>query len=84
MTLMCDFELDKRAVEKKYGIEFEQYFSGYRDVLQELEDDDCVTVTDDAIQVSDIGRLVIRNIAMAFDAYLPKQMSAKPLFSKTV
>ena len=30
-----------------------------------------------------MGILVIRNVAMAFDAYLAKQME-KPIFSKTV
>jgi oxygen-independent coproporphyrinogen III oxidase len=83
MTLMCDFELDKRKIEAKYGIEFESYFDGYADVLQELVDDACVENTNDKILVSDIGKLVIRNISMAFDAYLAKQMT-KPLFSKTV
>jgi hypothetical protein len=32
-----------------------------------------------------LGRLLVRNIAMHFDAYLPEQQkSGKPMFSKTV
>ena len=83
MTLMCDFELDKRAIEQKYNIAFEEYFAGYREMLLELEEDGCVKISDDKIEVPGMGQLVIRNIAMAFDAYLSEQLK-KPLFSKTV
>jgi oxygen-independent coproporphyrinogen-3 oxidase len=83
MTLMCDFELDKRAVEKKWNIVFDRYFPDAYERLQELVDDKLVTITDDRITVNGMGILVIRNAAMAFDAYLPKQME-KPIFSKTV
>lgn len=83
MTLMCDFELDKRAIEQKWNIVFDAYFSDAYERLQELVDDNLVSVTDDRITVNGTGILVIRNAAMAFDAYLPKQME-KPIFSKTV
>ncbi|MFA6232641.1 MAG: oxygen-independent coproporphyrinogen III oxidase [Bacteroidota bacterium] len=83
MTLMCDFELDKRAIERKWNITFDDYFHDAYERLQELVDDDLVSITDDKIIVNGIGILVIRNAAMAFDAYLPKQME-KTIFSKTV
>ena len=83
MTLMCDFELDKRAVEKKYDIVFDTYFAGAIARLQELVDDGIVEITDDRITTSEMGILVIRNVAMAFDKYLPTQ-TEKPLFSKTL
>jgi len=35
--------------------------------------------------VTPLGRLLVRNIAMAFDAYLADQQKGeKPMFSKTV
>lgn len=83
MTLMCDFELDKRAIEKKWNIVFDDYFYDVEERLRELIDDELVSVTDERITVNGMGILVIRNAAMAFDAYLPKQME-KPIFSKTV
>ncbi|PLX33133.1 MAG: oxygen-independent coproporphyrinogen III oxidase, partial [Ignavibacteria bacterium] len=83
MTLMCDFELDKRAVEAKYGIVFDEYFADAHVRLQELVDDGIVQITPDRITTNSMGILVIRNVAMAFDAYLPAQME-KPIFSKTV
>lgn len=83
MTLMCDFELDKRAIEKKYDIVFDEYFADAYPRLAELVDDGIVQLGDDRITTSEMGILVIRNVAMAFDAYLPEQLE-KQLFSKTV
>ena len=83
MTLMCDFALDKRAVEKTYGIVFDEYFADVPERLQELVDDGLVTITPDTITVNGMGILVIRNVAMAFDAYLPAQRE-KQIFSRTV
>lgn len=83
MTLMCDFELDKRAVEAKYGIVFDEYFADAHENLQELVDDGIVQITPDRITTNSMGILVIRNVAMAFDAYLEKQKE-KQIFSKTV
>ena len=39
---------------------------------------------DSHIRVLGAGILIIRNIAMAFDAYLEQMMREKPVFSKTV
>jgi oxygen-independent coproporphyrinogen-3 oxidase len=43
-------------------------------------------LTDDqeTIRVIGSGILIIRNIAMCFDAYLEEMMRTKPVFSKTV
>jgi coproporphyrinogen III oxidase-like Fe-S oxidoreductase len=38
----------------------------------------------DRIVILDAGRFVLRNIAMCFDAYLPKMAKGKPIFSRTV
>ena len=40
---------------------------------------------DGSLEVLPAGRLLVRNVAMVFDAYLPAQRSeGRPLFSKTV
>ena len=84
MRLMCDMELDKREVEKKFDIDFDSYFASAFPKLDGFVQDDLLKLTDDEIIVKGIGRLVIRNIAMAFDAYLEKMMKEKPIFSRTV
>ena len=84
MRLMCDMELDKREVEQKFGINFDDYFSSAFPKFEEFVKDDLLELTDDQIIVKGMGRLVIRNIAMAFDAYLEKMIKEKPIFSRTV
>lgn len=84
MRLMCDMELTKSEVERKFSINFDEYFADSILKLQEFIDDGLVGLTDDKIIVTLMGRLVIRNIAMCFDAYIDKMMKEKPIFSRTV
>jgi len=54
------------------------------EALQEFVEAELVTITDDKISVSTTGTLLIRNIAMPFDAYMKKYGESKKSFSKTV
>jgi oxygen-independent coproporphyrinogen-3 oxidase len=49
-----------------------------------MEADGLVTLGTDAVEVNDRGRLLIRNVAMAFDAYLQSRTDDQPTYSKTV
>jgi oxygen-independent coproporphyrinogen-3 oxidase len=84
MRLMCDLELDKRDVDRRFGIVFGEYFAETIEKLQEFIPLDLITVERDRIIIRDAGRFVLRNIAMCFDAYLPKLAKEKPIFSRTV
>jgi oxygen-independent coproporphyrinogen III oxidase len=84
MRLMCDLELDKRDIERKFGIIFDEYFSDAIVKLKEFVPLDLLSLEHDRITVSDTGRFVLRNIAMCFDAYLPAMTKEKPIFSRTV
>ncbi len=84
MQLMCNLEIDKRAIEDRFGIEFDSYFAADLPKLGVFIDDGLLTVDKEKIKVAGSGILVIRNIAMSFDAYLEKMMKEKPVFSKTV
>ena len=83
-NLMCNFRLDRRAVERRFGIDFETLFAGE---LRELEEGAVqhgfVEIGPDAIRVTPRGRLFVRNICMAFDRYL-RTKAAGPVFSRTV
>jgi oxygen-independent coproporphyrinogen-3 oxidase len=72
MELMCQFNLSKRQIEAKYNIDFERYFAWEQEHLQALEKDGLVQVDAEQIQVTPVGRLLIRNIATVFDAYSRK------------
>ena len=84
MRIMCDMELEKREIEKKFGIIFNEYFKDPLAKLKPIEQDGLVVVEPDKIKVEGMGRLVVRNIAMCFDAYIDAQIKERPIFSKTV
>ena len=83
MRLMCSFQLDMRAVGEEYGIDFSATFADALAALDEFRKDGLVDVSDGLITVRDMGILVIRNIAMVFDAHL-QESAQKPVFSKTI
>ena len=84
MRLMCDLELDKRDVERKYNIEFDKYFADSLAKLKEFLPHQLLSIEPNRIVIQDTGRFLLRNIAMCFDAYLPKLAKEKPIFSRTV
>jgi oxygen-independent coproporphyrinogen-3 oxidase len=84
MKLMCDLELDITEVERRFSIRFSEYFADAVASLRPLVDDGLVHVTNDRISVVGAGRLLLRNVAMPFDAYLDRMGVSKPIFSRTV
>ena len=84
MRIMCDMELEKLYIERKFNISFDKYFQDALVKLQPLASDNFLEITDSKLIVSPLGRLLIRNIAMCFDAYLDQMMKERPIFSRTV
>ncbi len=84
MELMANFKLDIPRIEKQFDINFKEYFADALQALKEFENEGLVKVSDKAIEVSETGTLLIRNIVMPFDAYMKKHGEGKKVFSKTV
>jgi len=84
MELMSNFALDMKKVEAEFKINFKEYFADALEMLQEFEDAELITISEDKIEVSQTGTMLIRNIAMPFDAYLHKIPEDKRRFSKTI
>ena len=84
MELMANFSIDMKRVNKEHNIDFKTYFADALDALQEFVEAGLVTITDEKISVSTTGTLLIRNIAMPFDAYMHQYGGNKESFSKTV
>jgi oxygen-independent coproporphyrinogen-3 oxidase len=83
--IMCNFYVDTRAVERAHGIDFAVYFAGELRALDgELTADGIVRRSAHAIEVTEAGRALVRNVAMVFDAYLPKHEGPRPVFSRTI
>ncbi len=82
--VMCLLRLDLREIAEKFGPDSrkaleENLASG----VKELSDDGLVTFDGDVLQVTPLGQLLVRNVAMLFDAYLKKE-GGKGQFSRTV
>jgi len=84
MRIMCDMELDKAVIEKLYRIRFDEYFKDSISKLEPFILDGLAEHDGNFIRVLGMGRLIVRNIAMCFDAYIDQMMKEKPIFSRTV
>lgn len=82
--IMCDLELDKAQFGKTWGIDFDTYFANGLEELKGMQSDGLVEMDTDKVRVTEPGRVFLRNIAMAFDAYLHQQATDKPRYSRTI
>jgi oxygen-independent coproporphyrinogen-3 oxidase len=85
--IMCNAYVDRRTVNDRYGIDFDRYFETE---LRELASPDglvehgFLTLSPEAVRLTPLGRLFVRNVAMVFDRYLREKKTDKPIFSRTV
>lgn len=82
MQIMSNFKLDKFQIECQYQIDFDRYFCAELAAMQPLEADGLVQLYRDRIEVTPLGRLLVRNIAVLFDAYT--QSLGRKQLSKTI
>ncbi len=73
MRIMSHATLHKQEIENKYHIRFNEYFSQELQALKRLELDGLVSLSKDEICITEIGRLLVRNIAVVFDAHFKKR-----------
>ncbi len=78
--LICHFALHYQEFEQGFGIVFKDYFASAWLELQTMQQDGLLRLSDQGLQVTPAGRLLIRNICMLFDRYLTKKKS----FSKVI
>ncbi len=82
--IMCNFHVDLEQLCAPRGIDARAHFA------TELADlDACIAAglarRDGAtIEVTPLGRILVRNVAMVFDTYLRKRADARGTFSKTI
>lgn len=68
-TLMCDFELKKSDFEDRFGIRFDSLCAS----TEKLKEEGLLEETEGFLRATELGRLFIRSIAAAFDAYLKRE-----------
>jgi oxygen-independent coproporphyrinogen-3 oxidase len=67
MRVMCDLSLDYAAMSQRLGLNFASHFEREIELLAGFEADGLVRRSPTGMEVTDTGRLFIRNIAMSFD-----------------
>ncbi len=82
MRLMCDMGLDYATMSKLLGLDFAAHFAAELASLEDLVADGLIERLPGGFAVTDLGRLLIRNIAMRFDAYQKTRTEGK--FSRTI
>ena len=78
---MCRLELNRDQIEQQFGIAFDAYFAAELEALEPLISDGLVEFSGRVIKISFEHRLLVRRVAMVFDAYLK---SAPQRFSKII
>ncbi|MEE9126601.1 MAG: oxygen-independent coproporphyrinogen III oxidase, partial [Planctomycetota bacterium] len=84
LDMICRFRVD--FADHDGSEEFRRRYQPELERLQPMADDGLARITDEAILVTDTGRLFVRNLCMVFDAYLnaPETTDKGPRFSRTV
>ena len=84
--LMCNFFVDRVAIEEKFRVDFDQYFRSELEALTAPGgpvSDGFLRISRRGLEVADEGRLFVRAICMHFDRYL-RLHANRPTFSRTI
>lgn len=83
--LMCHGVLDMQAFGALHGIAFTDHFAHELERMQRLAADGLVELDARVLRVTRRGRLLLRVLAMCFDAYLPDQVQvAQPCHARSL
>lgn len=82
-AIMCGGRVDFERFERSFDIEFEDFFAAELERLQVHAEDGLIELADDHFEATPAGRLLLRAIAMVFDAYL-QPAGAAPRYSRVI
>ena len=84
MQIMANFSINIKSFEDEFEIDFFDYFKESIESLEQMQKEGLLRIQRDSMQILATGMLLVRNVAMAFDAYMGKYAQNKKSFSKTV
>ncbi|WP_043766019.1 oxygen-independent coproporphyrinogen III oxidase [Algiphilus aromaticivorans] len=67
--LMCRGHVDTAAVAAEHGLDFWRYFADALAPLEAMSEDGLLVMDAGSLRITEKGRLLMRNVAMVFDAY---------------
>jgi oxygen-independent coproporphyrinogen-3 oxidase len=76
---MCHGLVDIPALETRHGVVFNEYFAAERRRLDAMQSDGLVELDERHIALTPVGQLLMRNVAMVFDAYLDAPSQPVPM-----
>jgi oxygen-independent coproporphyrinogen-3 oxidase len=79
-TLSCQLALPFSKINDEFGIDSRAYFEEELARLVPMQDDGLLSIDHEGVTITPVGRYLIRNICMVFDAYL----EGNTRFSKTI
>lgn len=82
--LMCHYRLNLQALAKRFAIAPGEYFSAELDELRALQSQGLVTLSDSHVVATEVGKLLIRRLAMVFDVYLKRDKPDAHRYSKVI
>jgi len=83
-SVMCRNALDFGEIERHHGIRFEERFAAELAVVRVLEADGLVALSQRGFAVTPRGRLLLRVVAMAFDASFQRPAATARGFSRVI
>lgn len=84
MGIMNNLSLDYQKIDAQFGISCKEHFAQTLERLKEYEDNGLIELDEHGFRATPTGGMLIRNIAMEFDAYLGSSSTGTPRFSKTL
>lgn len=83
-AIMCTGAVNFAEIGSHFQCDFEQYFADELDRLTELEQDGLLVMEENGFRVTPAGRLLMRAVAMVFDAYLPRSGPPARRYSRII
>lgn len=81
MQMMSNLKLDYSKIEEKFSIDFKAHFKKELEKLKPYEEAGLLSFNSKGFEMTRTGGMLVRNIAMEFDAYL---RGGEKHFSKTL
>jgi oxygen-independent coproporphyrinogen-3 oxidase len=82
-ALMCRFHIDDAALQERFGVTLQSHLGDALERLGPLVQEGLAVVSPGRVEVTPLGRLFVRNVAAAFDAYLHRSQAQVP-YSRAV
>jgi oxygen-independent coproporphyrinogen-3 oxidase len=82
--IMCEFRLHIPAIEAAHELSFAESFAHELAELRALEGDGLLSMSRESIELTPLGRLFVRNVAVVFDAHRKKAPATAKRFSSSV